>query len=541
MEPSNIKISIVIPAHNEEDNIVFLIDALKTQKIDCGQIAEIIVISDGSADRTVELVRSIPDERIRLIVWGKREGLNSAQNKIISEATGDILVILNADILPANNMFIQEIITPILKDAGVGLVSADMTAAKPLGIFEAIIANSYEMKNNIYKALRSQDNIYLCHGQARAFSRAFYEQMHWSDEFPEDAYSYIMFAQKGFLFRFAPLAQVIFRFPQNLSDHLRQSCRFIDGKERLTQSFASSSIHAYYHIPWPLFFREFGKSLAKHPLLTAAYLFIMIFVRMSGWRPSTLQNTKFPNHQKSFSMKNPSVTVAISALNEAQNIAAFLRSVLSQKEEGFVLEKIMVISDGSEDKTAELARSLNSDKIEVREYSERIGKSSRLNEIYKDLQSDILVQSDADVVLEHPFVIRDIILPITSDQKVGMCGGHPRPVPASTFTERAVNCTFNAYEPFRSLIRGGNNVFSADGRLLAFRREFIKQVNVPVDMIANDAFAYFSCLDKGLNYRYVKTAIILFRSPQTFSEQVKQNTRFEAAPARMSKYFRRNS
>ena len=46
-------------------------------------------------------------------------------------------------------------------------------------------------------------------------------------------------------------------------------------------------------------------------------------------------------------MKNPSVTVAISALNEAQNIAAFLRSVLSQKEEGFVLEKIMVISDGS--------------------------------------------------------------------------------------------------------------------------------------------------------------------------------------------------
>ena len=201
MEPSNIKISIGIPAHNEEDNIVFLIDALKTQKIDCGQIAEIIVISDGSADRTVELVRSIPDERIRLIVWGKREGLNSAQNKIISEATGDILVILNADILPANNMFIQEIITPILKDAGVGLVSADMTAAKPLGIFEAIIANSYEMKNNIYKALRSQDNIYLCHGQARAFSRAFYEQMHWSDEFPEDAYSYIMCAQKGFLFR----------------------------------------------------------------------------------------------------------------------------------------------------------------------------------------------------------------------------------------------------------------------------------------------------------------------------------------------------
>ena len=39
-------------------------------------------------------------------------------------------------------------------------------------------------------------------------------------------------------------------------------------------------------------------------------------------------------------MKNFSVTVAISALNEAHNITAFLRSVLSQKEEGFALEKI---------------------------------------------------------------------------------------------------------------------------------------------------------------------------------------------------------
>jgi poly-beta-1,6-N-acetyl-D-glucosamine synthase len=236
-------------------------------------------------------------------------------------------------------------------------------------------------------------------------------------------------------------------------------------------------------------------------------------------------------------MKNFSVTVAISALDEAQNITAFLQSVLAQKEGGFVLEKILVISDGSTDQTAELAKTLNSGKIEVREYDERVGKSSRLNEIYKDLQGDILVQSDADVVLEHSLVIRDIILPIILDQKIGMCGGHPRPVSASTFTEMAVNCTFETYALFRKIIRGGNNIFSADGRLLAFRREFIQQVSVPEDMIANDAFTYFSCLDKGFAYRYVDTAIVLFRSPQTFREQVKQNTRFEAAPARMSKYF----
>lgn len=293
-----VSISIGIPAHNEEENIAPLIKALKTQRMTHGQIAEIIVISDGSTDRTVERVQPISDERIRLIVWEKREGLNSAQNKIVSEATGDILIILNADVLPANNMFVQEMIAPMINDDCVGLASADMTAAKPLGIFEAIIANSYEMKNNIYKALGSQNNIYLCHGQARAFSHAFYSQMNWPDEFPEDAYSYIMCLQKRFAFRFAPRAQVIFRCPQNLSDHLWQSGRFIDGKERLMRSFTPSSIRAYYHIPLMLFFREFGKSLAKHPLLTAAYLLIIILVRLSGWRPSHASRYKISKSSK---------------------------------------------------------------------------------------------------------------------------------------------------------------------------------------------------------------------------------------------------
>ncbi len=281
-----VSISIGIPAHNEEENIAPLIEALKTQVITRGQIAEIIVISDGSTDRTAERVRSAADERVRLIVWDRREGLNRAQNKIASEAKGDILIILNADILPVANAFIQKIIAPILNDDRVGLVSTDMIAAKPLSVFEKIIANSYAFKNRIYKALRDQDNIYLCHGQARAFSRAFYSQLQWPDEFPEDAYSYIMCLQKGFAFRFASGAQVIFRCPQTLSDHLRQSGRFIDGKERLMQSFSESSIRPYYRIPLPLFFSELAKALAKHPFLTAPYLFIMAFVRMSGWRPS---------------------------------------------------------------------------------------------------------------------------------------------------------------------------------------------------------------------------------------------------------------
>lgn len=233
----------------------------------------------------------------------------------------------------------------------------------------------------------------------------------------------------------------------------------------------------------------------------------------------------------------PSVTLAISAFDEEKNIKNFLESVINQKEDGFVLERILVISDGSTDKTVQKAKSIKSSKIEIRAHNKRIGKSSRLNGIYTSLKSDILVQSDADVVFSGPNVVRDLIRPLISDRKIGMCGGNSQPVEPKTFTEKAVNCTFQVYQPLRKEIRGGNNKFSADGRLLAYRRDLIKQIYIPPDMIANDAFTFLKCLILGYQYRYVENAVVYFRLPQTLFDQVKQVTRFKASRLRMYRYF----
>lgn len=233
----------------------------------------------------------------------------------------------------------------------------------------------------------------------------------------------------------------------------------------------------------------------------------------------------------------PTVTVAVSAYNEEKNIGKFLKSILTQKEEGFKLEKILVVSDGSTDRTVAKAKEIKSPKIEVVEHLVRTGKSSILNEIYRSLESDILVQSDADVYFAHPHVIRDLIQPLSYDEDIGMCGGNPTPLRGRTFTEKAVNTTCAIYINFRKSVRGGNNKFSADGRLLAYRKKFIKGVVIPVDMIANDAFTYYCCLTTGFKYWFIDSAIVHFRSPQTLRDQVRQKTRFSASPIRMSRYF----
>lgn len=209
-------------------------------------------------------------------------------------------------------------------------------------------------------------------------------------------------------------------------------------------------------------------------------------------------------------MKNnkPTVTIAISAYNEEDNILNFLNSVLMQKEQGFVIKEIWVHSDGSTDKTVQLARSLSSKKIRVWNHKKRTGKSTWLNKIYRAVDTDFLIQSDADVVFAHEFVARDLIQPLIKNKKVGMCGGNPMPLSGKTFWEKMCSVAFEPYQDFRQSVRGGNNAFSAVGQILAYRKELLKNITVPSDMVTNDIFTYFCCLSLGWKYKYVKSAVV---------------------------------
>jgi glycosyltransferase involved in cell wall biosynthesis len=88
------RFSIIVPTYNEEHDIAATLDSLVA--LDWPD-REILIVDD-STDRTPQIVSGYVDRGVRLIRPAKREGRCGARNLGIVEATGEVVVILNADV-----------------------------------------------------------------------------------------------------------------------------------------------------------------------------------------------------------------------------------------------------------------------------------------------------------------------------------------------------------------------------------------------------------------------------------------------------------
>jgi cellulose synthase/poly-beta-1,6-N-acetylglucosamine synthase-like glycosyltransferase len=117
------KVSIGIPAYNEENNIGQLLDSIERQRTQEVVIGEIIVVSSGSTDRTAEIVKAkYRNDKVFLFVESEREGKVSAINLFMRAAVNDICVLSNADIILEPDT-IERLCLPF-KDSSVGMTGA---------------------------------------------------------------------------------------------------------------------------------------------------------------------------------------------------------------------------------------------------------------------------------------------------------------------------------------------------------------------------------------------------------------------------------
>lgn len=86
-------ISVVIPAYNAKYTILKTIESVQKQTF---SDVEIIVINDGSTDGTLEIIKSITDQRLKIFSY-ENGGLPVARNRGIYHETGEFISFIDAD------------------------------------------------------------------------------------------------------------------------------------------------------------------------------------------------------------------------------------------------------------------------------------------------------------------------------------------------------------------------------------------------------------------------------------------------------------
>lgn len=117
-QPVEARVTVIVAAHNE-DTVIANRLANITGMVFSPMKVEIIVVSDGSTDRTEEIVSAWADAGVRLLAL-PRGGRALAHNRAVSVATGDILVFTDAQ-----TSFQKDLLSKILRpfsDAQVGCV-----------------------------------------------------------------------------------------------------------------------------------------------------------------------------------------------------------------------------------------------------------------------------------------------------------------------------------------------------------------------------------------------------------------------------------
>ncbi len=139
--PDNPLVSVLMPAYNAAP---FLKNALNSILNQTHTNWELLLLDDGSTDRTTDIIQEIADVRVRKFSNPHNEGYLKACNRLFKEVKGDLVTFLDADDTCIPERFAL-CIAALREDSDLGFVTTDFLKTDPYGIIISRHADTVDL------------------------------------------------------------------------------------------------------------------------------------------------------------------------------------------------------------------------------------------------------------------------------------------------------------------------------------------------------------------------------------------------------------
>jgi cellulose synthase/poly-beta-1,6-N-acetylglucosamine synthase-like glycosyltransferase len=232
-------------------------------------------------------------------------------------------------------------------------------------------------------------------------------------------------------------------------------------------------------------------------------------------------------HQKASAGYNPRVAVLIPAFNEEAVIVRTIRSVLNSDYKNL---HIIVIDDGSRDRTAEMARQAYADEIAAGRLQvltkPNEGKAAALNYALERVEEEVYVGIDADTVIATDAISR--LIPHFEDLRIGAMAGNAKVGNRVNLWTRWQALEYITSQNFeRRALDLFHVVTVVPGAIGAWRTVPVKAAGgYPLNTVAEDADLTMNLLEQGYEVDYEDRSLAFTEAPIDMRGLMRQRFRW---------------
>lgn len=233
---------------------------------------------------------------------------------------------------------------------------------------------------------------------------------------------------------------------------------------------------------------------------------------------------------------HPSISIIVAALNEEKVIE---KKIINLHEVNYPKDKIeiIVVADGSTDRTVEILEKRFSESVRVLFQSKRMGKAHALNRAVASAENSIIIFTDANAYLKQDAL--KILVRHFSDANIGGVSGN-KVVLKSGARECALGD--HTYRSFESTMKtwqsASGSISTAGGELFAVRRHLYQPL--APETINDDMEITYGLVSKGYRVIFEQNAITTEEASHSLSEDLNVKARIVLGGYQFLKRYRKD-